>query len=219
MSRLWHGNSGFACTPMLGHCCDMDDEIGLAGHLLIAMPGMPDPRFAHAVVFLCAHSAEGAMGLIVNKPLPDLNFGMLLQTLDIPLQGQNSGLGDAQANADDPVYFGGPVETSRGFVLHTPDVIAADASLPVSGFATLSTSLDILAQVARGQGPAQVKLALGYAGWGPDQLDGELRAGGWLTCAADAGLLYGTAPGELWSATLDRIGVDPRLLSSTPGRA
>lgn len=212
-------NTGFARASVVVHDNPMSDETGLAGHLLIAMPGMPDPRFAHAVVFLCAHSAEGAMGLIVNKPLPDLDFGTLLQTLDIPLQGQNSGLGDAPAQANDAVYFGGPVETSRGFVLHTPDVMAADASLSVTEFAALSTSLDILAQIARGQGSTEVRLALGYAGWGPDQLDAELRAGGWLTCAADAGLLYGTAPGDLWSAALDRIGVDPRLLSSTPGRA
>ena len=120
------------------------------------------------------------MGLIVNKPLPDLNFGMLLQTLDIPLQGQNSGLGDAQANADDPVYFGGPVETSRGFVLHTPDVIAADASLPVSGFATLSTSLDILAQIARGQGPAQ------RSSWHWAMPDGD-RTSWTVNCAPAAG--------------------------------
>lgn len=191
----------------------------LRGHLLIAMPGMPDPRFAHSVVFLCAHSDEGAMGLIVNKPLPDLTFGTLLQTLDIPVQGAYSGLGDSPAQADDPVYFGGPVESSRGFVLHTPDVYAADPSLGVTDFAALSTSLDILAQIARGQGPAEVRLALGYAGWGPGQLESELRAGGWLTCRADAGLLYGIAADRLWNAALDRIGVDPRLLSTTPGRA
>lgn len=197
----------------------MSDIETLTGHLLIAMPGMPDPRFAHAVVFLCAHSADGAMGLIVNKPLPDLNFAALLQSLDIPVQGAHSGLGDSPVQGDDPVYFGGPVESSRGFVLHTPDVFAADASLGVTGFAALSTSLDILAQIARGQGPADVRLALGYAGWGPGQLESELRAGGWLTCCADAGLLYGTAPDRLWNAALSRIGVDPRLLSSTPGRA
>ena len=197
----------------------MSDDHSLTGHLLIAMPGMPDPRFAHAVVFLCTHSADGAMGLIMNKPLPDLNFGTLLQSLDIPVQGAHSGLGDPPEHAEDPVYFGGPVETSRGFVLHTPDVFAADASLRVTEFAVLSTSLDILAQIARGQGPAEVRLALGYAGWGPGQLEDELRKGGWLTCAADAGLLYRTAPDRLWGAALDRIGVDPRLLSSMPGRA
>ncbi|NBB97915.1 MAG: hypothetical protein GVY34_07040 [Alphaproteobacteria bacterium] len=197
----------------------MEPADTLTGKLLIAMPGMPDPRFAHAVVFLCAHSDEGAMGLILNKPLSDLDFGTLLKTLDIPSPGACSGLGDPPLQADDPVYFGGPVETSRGFVLHTPDVSAADASLDVTGFAALSASLDILAQIARGQGPAEVRLALGYAGWGPGQLEDELRSGGWLTCEADAGLLYGTAPDALWNVALDRIGVDPRLLSSTAGRA
>ena len=203
----------------LGQYCGMTHVESLTGQLLIAMPGMPDPRFAHAVAFLCAQSAEGAMGLIVNKPFPDLDFGSLLQTLDVPQQGAHSGLGDMAAQADAPVFFGGPVETSRGFVLHTPDVFAADASLCVTDYAALSTSLDILAQIARGQGPAKARLALGYAGWGPGQLEDELRAGGWLTCPADAGLLYDTAPDRLWTAALNRIGVDPRLLSSTPGRA
>ena len=197
----------------------MTEADSLTGHLLIAMPGMPDPRFAHAVVFLCAHSAEGAMGLIVNKPFPDLDFGSLLQTLDMPQQEAYGDLGVMPAQADDPVFFGGPVESSRGFVLHTPDVFAPDASLRVTDDAALSTSLDILAQIARGQGPAQARLALGYAGWGPGQLEDELRAGGWLTCPTEADLLYDTAPDQLWTVALGRIGVDPRLLSSTPGRA
>lgn len=197
----------------------MTESDTLTGTLLIAMPGMPDPRFSHAVVFLCAHSGDGAMGLIVNKPLPDLNFGALLRTLDVPLQGAYSGLGDSPLQADDPVYFGGPVETSRGFVLHTPDVFVAESAMAVTEFAALSTSMDILAQIARGQGPAEVRLALGYSGWGSGQLEDELRAGGWLTCPADFCLLYGTAPDRLWGAALDRIGVDPRLLSSTSGRA
>lgn len=197
----------------------MDPPSDLTGKLLIAMPGMPDPRFAHAALFLCAHSAEGAMGLIVNKPLADLNFGTLLQTLDIPSPGEYTGLGDPPMQKDDPVFFGGPVETSRGFVLHTPDVHASDTSLDVTEFAALSASLDILAQIARGQGPAEVRLALGYAGWGPGQLEDEIRAGGWLTCNADADLLYNTAPDSLWASALDRIGVDPRMLSSSSGRA
>lgn len=197
----------------------MTDASSLTGTFLIAMPGMPDPRFSHSVVFLCAHSDEGAMGLIVNKPLPDLAFGALLQSLDVPLHGAHSGLGDAPVQADDPVFFGGPVETSRGFVLHTPDVFVTDTSLGVTDFAALSTSMDILAQIARGQGPAEVRLALGYSGWGPGQLEDELRAGGWLTCPACASLLYHTAPERIWAAALDRIGVDPRLLSSKPGRA
>jgi putative transcriptional regulator len=197
----------------------MTDLDSLTGTFLIAMPGMPDPRFAHAVVFMCAHSEDGAMGLIVNKPLPDLNFGTLLQTLDIPVPGEHSGLGDAPAQAEDPVYFGGPVENSRGFVLHTPDVFAADASLAVNDFAALSTSVDILAQIARGQGPAQVRLALGYAGWAGGQLERELREGGWLTCAATASLLYTTPADRIWASALDEIGIDPRLLSSTQGRA
>lgn len=197
----------------------MIEPDNLTGSFLIAMPGMPDPRFSHAVVFLCAHSAEGAMGLIVNKPLPDLNFGTLLHSLDIPSPGEHSGLGDAPAQAEDPVYFGGPVENSRGFVLHTPDVFAADASLPVTSFAALSTSVDILAQIARGQGPAQVRLALGYAGWGAGQLEQELRDGGWLTCKATEGLLYATAADRVWTKALAQIGIDPRLLSSSQGRA
>jgi putative transcriptional regulator len=135
------------------------------------------------------------------------------------MQGENAGLGDAPENADDPVFFGGPVETSRGFVLHTPDVFASDASLAVTDFAALSTSVDILAQIARGQGPANVRMALGYAGWGPGQLDEEVQAGGWLTCPADPALLYAGDHDAIWKTALERIGVDPRLLSSTTGRA
>lgn len=197
----------------------MIPDDSLTGHFLMAMPNMPDARFAHSVVFLCAHSDDGAMGLIVNKPLPDLNFGTLLQRLEIPTHGAHSGLGDAAAQAQDPVYFGGPVETSRGFVLHTPDVCAAEPSLQVAEFVALSTSLDILAETARGQGPTEVRLMLGYAGWGPGQLEDELRSGGWLTCRADMGLLFGTPPDHLWVAALNRLGVDPRMLSSTSGRA
>lgn len=197
----------------------MTQADSLTGNLLIAMPGMPDPRFAHAAVFLCAHSKDGAMGLIVNAPLPDLTFGGVLQTLEIPTHGAYSGLGDAPAQADDPVFFGGPVEASRGFVLHSPDTSTVEPSLQITEFAALSTSLDMLSEVARGQGPAHMRLMLGYAGWGPGQLEDELRAGGWLTCAVDAALLFGTAPDRVWSAALDRLGVDPRMLSATPGRA
>jgi len=191
----------------------------LTGRLLIATPGMPDSRFAHALVFLCAHSEDGAMGLIINKPLPDLTFGKLLENLEVPTQGAHSGLGDRPAQADDPVFFGGPVETSRGFVLHAPDLSVAEGSLQVSSLAELSTSLDMLALIARGHGPSHAMMALGYTGWGPGQLEEEMRTGGWLTCDASESLLFTAAPAQRWSDALRGIGVDPRLLSATHGTA
>ena len=189
----------------------------LCGKLLIAMPSMPDPRFAHSVVLLCAHTAEGAMGVIINKPLPDLTLVKLLRHLDLPMAGATVGLGDAPR--DMAVHFGGPVETSRGFVLHSPDLVIEDGSVHVAGGIVLSTSVEILVEMARGQGPAQVIAALGYAGWGPGQLEDEIQAGGWLLADASRALLFETDDSLKWSATLAGMGVDPRLLSGATGHA
>ena len=189
----------------------------LIGKLLIAMPSMPDPRFAHSVVFLCAHSESGAMGVIVNKPLPDLTLIKLLAHLELDVQDAGKGLGEDPV--DGPVHFGGPVETSRGFVLHSPDFFNAEGSLQVSDEIVLSTSVEVLAEMARGQGPAQSIVALGYAGWGPEQLDAEIQAGGWLIADAAPAMLFGTDDAAKWAAALGQIGVDPRLLSGATGHA
>jgi len=189
----------------------------LIGKLLIAMPSMPDPRFAHSVVFLCAHSENGAMGVIVNKPLPDLTLIKLLSHLD--LDGPENARGLGEDPVDGPVHFGGPVETSRGFVLHSPDFFNAEGSLQVADGIVLSTSVEVLAEMARGQGPAQSIVALGYAGWGPDQLDGEIQSGGWLIADAAPAMLFATEDSVKWTAALGQIGVDPRLLSGATGHA
>ncbi len=182
----------------------------LDGMLLIAMPGMGDTRFSRAVVFLCAHSPEGAMGLIVNKPAPELSFAELLKQLDIP-------------TGPDPakllVHFGGPVEHGRGFVLHSGDYAVSDSSLQVSPAFAMTATVDVLKDLASGAGPAQAIMALGYSGWGPGQLEGEIQANGWLVAPADPALVFGVADAEKWQAALRSIDIDPRLLSAEGGRA
>jgi putative transcriptional regulator len=182
----------------------------LDGQLLIAMPGMGDPRFDRSVVFLCAHSAEGAMGLIVNKPAPDLNFADLLAQLKIEASVDLAGI---------RVHLGGPVEHGRGFVLHSAEYTVEESSLTVSPDFAMTATVDVLQDMARGAGPARSLLALGYAGWGPGQLEGEIQANGWLTAPADAELVFGLSDSEKWGAALRSISIDPRLLSAEGGRA
>lgn len=182
----------------------------LDGQLLIAMPGMGDLRFERAVIFLCAHSAEGAMGLIVNKPAPELSFADLLAQLKIPATVDLK---------DSRVHFGGPVEHGRGFVLHSGEYRVEESSLRVSPEFAMTATIDILQDIARGEGPARALLALGYAGWGPGQLEGEIQANGWLTAPADAELIFGLNDTDKWGAALRSISIDPRLLSAEGGRA
>ena len=186
-----------------------DDDNYLAGHLLVAMPNMPDDRFSKTVIYMCAHNAEGAMGLVVNKPLETLSFPDLLEQLDIVPSG-----------LQDPikVHFGGPVESGRGFVLHTPDYVQ-EATMVVDDHIALTATVDILQAIADGIGPRQSLLALGYAGWGPGQLDSEIKANGWLHVAADPQLVFGTGMDEKWEKAMLKIGVDPRMLSDEAGHA
>jgi putative transcriptional regulator len=181
----------------------------LAGQLLIAMPGMADPRFDHSVILICAHSDEGAMGLIVNKPLQDVSFAGLLDHLNIP---------KAPEGRDIRVHLGGPVERGRGFVLHSPDWWKGPATVEVPGGFGMTATLDILEALARGEGPTQALLALGYSGWGPGQLEAEILRNDWLTSAAPEGLVFGDAR-EKWTAALRGMGIDPVSLSSAAGRA
>lgn len=183
----------------------------LTGKFLIAMPGMGDPRFEHSVVAICAHSPEGAMGLIVNKPLPKPDLGDLLDQLGIPM------ITSDRAGAQSPILFGGPVETGRGFVLHSTDWHGA--AMPVSTGLAMTATRDILVDIAAGVGPAQAMLALGYAGWGPGQLEREILDNGWLIADSDAEIALGAEHGTKWTRALGTMGIDPRTLSAVAGRA
>jgi len=187
-----------------------DPEIDLTGQVLIAMPGMGDPRFDRSVIFLCAHSAEGAMGLVVNHPVADLTFAELLSQLDIAP-------GDDMAGV--PIHMGGPVEHGRGFVLHSAEYQESDATLHVSAEFGMTATLDILEDIARGRGPARSLMALGYAGWGPGQLEGEIARNAWLTAQASSELVFETPPSDKWERALASLGIDPLMLSASAGRA
>ncbi|MGB3316877.1 MAG: YqgE/AlgH family protein [Albidovulum sp.] len=184
--------------------------MNLSGKLLIAMPGMGDPRFEHSVVFLCAHSDDGAMGLIVNKPAPDLSFDDLQDQLGIKRSDRSQEI---------RVHFGGPVEHSRGFVLHSADYGGEGATLQVDTLFGMTATIDILNAIAAGEGPSSSLLALGYAGWGPGQLENEILRNGWLTCDAAPELVFSDQNDSKWSKALRTLGVDPISLSSTAGRA
>ena len=189
----------------------------LDGQMLIAMPGMSDPRFDRSVIFMCAHSDNGAMGIIVNKRAPMISFSELLERLDIMPQENRIKLPDDVQTM--LVQFGGPVEPGRGFVLHTSDYFSADTSLPIDERVALTATLDILRAIAGGQGPRRSLLALGYAGWAPGQLEDEIQRNGWLSCAADEDLLFNQDLDSKYVSALHKIGVDPAMLSSDAGHA
>ncbi len=182
----------------------------LTGKLLVAMPGMGDPRFEKSVIFLCAHSHDGSMGLIVNKPAPGLHMDDLLDQLEIP-----KGEGSRGVN----VYFGGPVEHGRGFVLHSAEYAAESSTLKVGSGFGMTATLDILQDMAAGSGPDRRLLALGYSGWGPGQLEDELGQNGWLTCDATPEIVFAPDDGGKWMAALASMGIDPLSLSAAAGRA
>jgi putative transcriptional regulator len=183
----------------------------LTGKLLIAMPDMGDPRFHGSVVFLCAHSGEGAMGLIVNKPMPDVGLGDLLDQLEIA-----RGLATPELS----VCFGGPVELRRGFVLHSAEYHGdREERLEVDDRFAMTATLDVLEDIARGTGPERALLALGYAGWGPGQLEGEIRENGWLTAEATPEIVFAPRMEGKWAAALASLGISPLTLSSEAGHA
>ncbi|MDE2913528.1 MAG: YqgE/AlgH family protein [Paracoccaceae bacterium] len=182
----------------------------LTGRLLVAMPGMLDPRFHRAVICMCAHSENGAMGLIVNMPTREIRFGDLLKQLDIEAPGEHQ---------DMPVHFGGPVEYGRGFVLHSGDYGSSDSTLEVSDRFSMTATLDILQDISKGEGPASCLLALGYSGWGPGQVEKEIRENGWLICEASEDLVFPERHDGVWKAALVRMGIDPAMLSSAGGTA
>lgn len=182
----------------------------LTGQCLIAMPNMGDPRFASTLVYLCAHSDDGAMGLIVNKPNEALTMHELLDQLEIA---------ETVPALEKPVYFGGPVETGRGFVLHGADYRSPMATLEVSDDLRMTATLDILEEITAGRGPANYITMLGYSGWGPGQLESEIAQNAWLTCPADPELMFATKDVQKWERALERIGVPPLALSAEAGRA
>lgn len=181
----------------------------LAGQLIIAMPGMRDPRFEKSVIYMCAHNDDGAMGLVVNRALESLTFPDMLEQLGIDPIG---------AGAKISVHFGGPVESGRGFVLHSRDYLQ-EATMVVDHDVAMTATIDILKAIAGGEGPRQSLLALGYAGWGPGQLDTEIKSNGWLHVAADSDLVFGPDQDAKWQRAMDKIGIDPRMLSSDVGHA
>lgn len=187
------------------------EDMDLTGKLLIAMPGMGDPRFERSVVFMCSHGDDGAMGLIVNKPAEDVHLVDLLGQLEI------EGVAGGAAHA--PVYYGGPVESARGFVLHTTDYASKLFTMGVPGGFAMTATLDILEDIAQEKGPDKSLMMLGYSGWGPGQLEAEIGMNGWLTTEATPELVFDLDSSAKWSAALKGLGVDPLTLSASAGRA
>lgn len=174
------------------------------------MPGLSDERFSHAVIVICAHSAEGAMGIVVNKPADHVSMATLFRQLSIPC---------SVPIRPNPVYAGGPVDMERGFVLHSPDYDAAVSTLHVSPDFAMTASLDVLEDIAQGRGPDVSLLALGYCGWAPGQLEAEISDNGWLVGDMTQGLVFSTDDERKWTMAMAAQGIDPRTLSAASGRA
>jgi putative transcriptional regulator len=189
----------------------------LDGQMLIAMPTMLDERFARSLIYVCAHSSEGAMGIVVNHPAPNINFSDLLVKLDVIPAADVIQLPSRAGVVK--VMRGGPVETERGFVLHSADFYIENSTLPIDEGICLTATIDILKAIARGDGPASAILALGYAGWKPGQLENEIQGNGWLHCAADPELIFGADIGGKYERALKKIGIDLGMLSNEAGHA
>jgi len=189
--------------------------INLTNQFLIAMPGMADENFEGSVVYLCEHSPQGALGLVINKPI-DIKLKSLFEKVELQL--------DRAELAEQPVYFGGPVQTERGFVLH-PKVgeaavspYASTMSIPGASL-EMTTSKDVLEAIAQGSGPAKLLVTLGYAGWSAGQLEGEISRNGWLTVDADPSIIFDTPVEQRYERAFQLLGVDPRMLSPEAGHA
>jgi putative transcriptional regulator len=194
-----------------------EDESYLDGQLLIAMPAMGDPRFSRSVIYVCAHSSEGAMGIIINQRAPNISFTELLEQLNIvPPEDRISLPMGLSAMA---VHLGGPVETGRGFVLHSADYFKAESTLPIDESVCLTATIDILRDIAKGSGPDKALLALGYAGWAPGQLETEIQSNGWLNCPAKPELIFDPEVDRKYTRALDSLGVDPIRLVNDSGHA
>jgi putative transcriptional regulator len=203
---------------MWGHLSDPSNEGNfLNGKMLIAMPSTEDERFERTLIYLCIHNADGAMGIVVNKPAPNITMPELLDQLSITMPG--SALTYSKQAMDCPVLVGGPVEAARGFVLHSQDYYSDDSTVPVDSKIGLTASVDILRAIANGHGPDRALLALGYAGWGPGQLEAEMQANGWLHCDSDSELLFGQNLGAKYHSAMAKLGVRISELSAEAGHA
>ena len=189
----------------------------LEGQVLVAMPGMVDQRFARSVIYLCAHSKEGAMGIVVNQRAKRIKFSDLLVQLEVINEQDVIRL--PQRADGMQVLKGGPVETQRGFVLHSSDYHVADTTMPIDKTVSLTATVDILRAIAQGAGPYQAVLALGYAGWSPGQLEKEIQQNGWLSCEADADLVFGADLDAKYGRAMLKIGIDPAMLVNDAGHA
>ncbi len=189
----------------------------LEGKMLIAMPSMQDERFSRTLIYVCAHSPEGAMGIVVNQPANHIRFADLLVQLNVVPAEQRIQLPKEAGSVK--VLKGGPVETGRGFVLHSADYFIENSTLAIADGICLTATLDILKAIASGTGPANAVLALGYAGWAPGQLETEIQANGWLHCPADADLVFGEVTELKYDLAMRRLGIDPAMLSSDAGHA
>jgi putative transcriptional regulator len=185
--------------------------------MLIAMPSIMDDRFSRSLIYICAHSSEGAMGIIVNQPAANINFTDLLVQLDVIPEADLIQL--PQRAGSVKVLKGGPIETGRGFVLHSADFSIENSTMPIDEGICLTATLDILKAIARGDGPRSAVLALGYAQWGAGQLENEIQENGWLHCAADSELIFGTDTDHKYEMALKKIGIDIGMLSSEAGHA
>jgi putative transcriptional regulator len=186
---------------------NMIETTNFTNHFLIAMPGMTDQFFSRTVTYLCQHSDEGALGIIVNRP-SELRLGDIMQQMNIEVQQEEIG--------QLPVFFGGPVQPERGFVIHEP-AGSWDATLQVAEGIALTTSRDILEAISHGKGPKKIMIALGYAGWGQGQLESEMAQNAWLSAPADKSILFDYPPNQRWKAAAELMGVDISLLSSQAG--
>jgi putative transcriptional regulator len=189
----------------------------LDGQMLIAMPAMNDERFARSLIYVCAHSSEGAMGIVVNRPAANIKFPDLLVQLDVIPADELIQLPRKAGTVK--VLKGGPVETGRGFVLHSADFFIENSTLTIDNGICLTATLDILKAIAHGEGPQSAVLALGYAGWAPGQLESEITKNGWLNCEADSELIFGTDIGAKYENAMRKIGIDLGKLSSDAGHA
>jgi len=196
-------------TDGMGRKIDLSASESLAGQLLIAMPRMMDPRFERTVIYMCVHNGDGAMGLVVNKLLDSLTFSDMLSQLKI----------EAGSAVDDlPVHFGGPVDSGRGFVLHTDDY-QHEGTMHVEDGLSLTSTVDVLKAISDGHGPRRSLLALGYAGWGAGQLESEIGANGWLHVPADEALLFDEDLDNKWALAIAKLGIEPATFSGEAGRA
>src|ERR1700675_2014017 len=189
----------------------------LDGQMLIAMPAMRDERFARSVIYVCAHSTEGAMGIVVNQPAANVSFPDLLVQLEVIPTSELIQLRSRAGGVQ--VLKGGPVDTQRGFVLHSSDFFIENSTLPIDEGVCLTATLDILKAIARGDGPRSALLALGYAGWAPGQLENEIQHNGWLHCSADPELIFGQDTSGKYEKAMKKIGVQVGMLSSEAGHA